>query len=144
MLAKKRAGGNRYMMTAEGRARRAAAARAWIAWTGYRGLAPLLAEAEAFHEPKAKADAFDAWASYLDKLHSLFASSAAALPQRDGVLRRRRRRRCTPSPPRRSPAGRRVRRRRRVAALAVLAPRDGPNRPRMRFTEDFNVGHSLG
>ena len=133
VLAKKRAGGNRYMMTAEGRARRAAAARAWIAWTGYRGLAPLLAEAEAFHEPKAKADAFDAWASYLDKLHSLFASSAAALPQRDGVLKTAAAAAVhavatSPSNP-------------RVAALAGAAvsprspysPRDGPNRPRMRF-----------
>ena len=49
----------------------------------------LLAEAEAFHEPKAKADAFDAWASYLDKLHSLFASSAVALRERDGPNRPR-------------------------------------------------------
>ena len=133
VLAKKRAGGNRYMMTAEGRARRAAAARAWIAWTGYRGLAPLLAEAEAFHEPKAKADAFDAWASYLDKLHSLFASSAAALPQRDGVLKTAAA--AAVHAVATSPVNP------RVAAFAGAAvsprspysPRDGPNRPRMRF-----------
>ena len=76
-----------------------------------------LAEAEAFREPKAKADAFDAWASYLDKLHSLFASSAAALLY-DGPPRRRPVHAVATS---RQPAGRRAHRRRRVAALAVLA-----------------------
>ena len=84
-------------------------------------------------KPKAKADAFDAWASYLDKLHSLFASAAAALPQRDGVLKTAAA--AAVHAVATSPVNP------RVAALAGAAvsprspysPRDGPNRPRMRF-----------